>query len=231
MNVLVVDVGGNNIKLRASDRQDEQKISSGEDLTPERMVEDIQAAIADWGIDVVALGVPARVRFGRVIDEPARLGPGWVGFNFAAAFERPVRIMNDASLQALGSYEGGRMLFLGLGTGVGSTLIADRTILSLDLGQLRAAGGERLFELLGREGIKELGEKKWQQAVCDAIPLLRAATMADDVVVGGGNAKLLEELPVGIRRGHNRIVLEGGIRLWRDLPDPADDEGGPWRIV
>ena len=231
MNVLVVDIGGNHVKLRASDRQDESKLDSGDDLTPERMVEDVLRTIEDWAVDVVALGVPARVRFGRLVDEPFNLGPGWVGFNFAAAFEHPVRIMNDANMQALGSYDGGRMLFLGLGTGLGSTLIADRAIQSLDLGQIRHEGGEALCDILGRAGMKELGQKKWQRAVCDMVPMLQAATMADDVVVGGGNAKLLDELPVGVRRGHNRVVLEGGIRLWRDLPDPAEDQDGPWRIL
>lgn len=231
MNVLVVDVGGNNVKIRASHREDERKLPSGDELTPERMVEQVCEVLDPWSVDVVALGLPGRVKRGRLIDEPANLGPGWVGFNFAAALERPVRIMNDANLQALGCYEGGRMLFLGLGTALGSTLIAEGVVQSLDLGQMRHAEGERLFELLGREGMKRLGPKRWEKTVGEVVLMLKAALMADDAAVGGGNAKELAELPVGVRRGHNRVVVEGGLRLWRDLPDPTDSEHERWRIL
>jgi polyphosphate glucokinase len=163
------------------------------------------------------------------VDDPQNLGSGWIGFNFTAAFGRPVRIMNDACLQALGSYDKGRMLFLGLGTAVGSAMIADKLILSLDLGRLRY-GERRVFELLGDSGMEELGEKKWQKAVHDIVPVLKNAMMADYVVLGGGSVKLIEELPDGVRRGHNRTVVEGGRRLWEELPDPVDDQRGEWIV-
>jgi polyphosphate glucokinase len=153
-----------------------------------------------------------------------------VGFNFAAAFGNPVRIMNDASLQALGSYDSGRMLFLGLGTAVGSAYIAERLILSLDLGRMHY-GDKRLFELLGDDGLESLGVKKWQKVVHDVVPALKNALMADYVVLGGGSVKNLEELPDGVRRGHNRTVVEGGRRLWEELPDPTEKSPDCWMVV
>ncbi|HZN33254.1 MAG TPA: hypothetical protein VFB80_05520 [Pirellulaceae bacterium] len=230
MNVLVIDIGGSSAKLWHTSHQEHRKFDSGKDLTPEAMIAKVKGAAEDWSYEAVALGVPCRVSGGRVVEEPQNLGPGWVGCNLSALFEQPVRIMNDASLQALGSYDGGRMLFLGLGTGVGSALIADHLVLSLDLGRLHW-GEQRLWEWLGDKSFEKLGSKKWQKAVHEIVPSLQHVVMADYVVLGGGNAKEVEELPDGVRRGHNRAVVEGGRRLWEDLPDPAKQTPAEWLIL
>jgi polyphosphate glucokinase len=193
------------------------------------MIDRVRESVADWTYEAVALGLPCRVSGGRAVEDPPNLGPGWVGCNFAGLFGQPVRVMNDACLQALGSYDGGRMLFLSLGTAVGSALLTDRLVLSLDLGRLHVDGG-RLYEVLGDEGFERLGVKKWQKAIHDLIPSLKAAWMADYVVLGGGNVRELNELLDGVRRGHNRTVVEGGRRLWEELPDPADETKTGWLI-
>lgn len=229
MDVLVVDIGGTSVKLWHTAHEEQRKFSSGKELTPEKMVAEASGMLRDWQWEAVALGLPCRVSLGRPVEDPQNLGPGWVGFNFSSAFGFPVRIMNDAALQALGSYDGGRMLFLGLGTAVGSAYIADHLILSLDLGRM-ACGKQRLFELLGDEGYEELGDKKWQGVVHDIVPALKNALMADYVVLGGGSVKKLDELPDGVRRGHNRTVVEGGRRLWEELPDPAQ-KADAWLIL
>jgi len=229
MDVLVVDIGGSSVKLWHSGHQEHRKFESGKTLTPELLVEGIEREIGDWKYEAIALGLPCRVSNGRAVEDPQNLGPGWVGYNFSAAFGQPVRIINDACLQALGSYDGGRMLFLGLGTAVGSALIADRLILSIDLGRLRF-GEERIFEVLGDKGFERLGAKKWQKAAQEIIPALQHAMMCDYVVVGGGNAKEIEELPDGVRRGHNRTVVEGGRRLFEELNDSANPNAA-WLIL
>lgn len=230
MDVLVVDVGGTSVKAWHTAHEEHRKFASGKQLTPELMVEGITDLLPDWSWEAIALGVPCRVSNGRLVEDPHNLGPGWVGYNFASAFDRPVRIMNDASLQALGSYDGGRMLFLGLGTAVGSAYIADRLILTLDLGRL-IHGKQRLFDLLGDDGFEELGVKKWQNVVHEIVPALRLAMMADYVVLGGGSVKKLQELPEGARRGHNRTVVEGGRKLWEELPDPAQKADSDWIVI
>jgi polyphosphate glucokinase len=194
------------------------------------MVKRTVETLEDWEYESIALGLPCRVNNGRPVEDPNNLGPGWVGFNFASAFGHPVRIMNDACLQALGSYDGGRMLFLGLGTAVGSALIAERLVLSLDMGRIRY-GDERIFELLGDPGFDRLGPKKWRDVVAEIVPSLKNAMMADYVVLGGGSVKKIDELPDGVRRGHNRTVVEGGRRLWEELPDPAQKGLTEWLIV
>jgi predicted NBD/HSP70 family sugar kinase len=221
MDVLVVDVGGTSVKFWHTAHEEHRKFASGKGLTPEQMVKQAAELVSDWKWEAIALGLPCRVSAGRAVEDPQNLGPGWVGFNFASAFGQSVRIMNDAALQALGSYDGGRMLFLGLGTGVGSAYVADRLILSLDLGRMMY-GEQRLFEVLGDEGFEKLGAKKWQKAVHQIVPALKNAMMADYVVLGGGSVKKLDELPDGVRRGHNRTVVEGGRKLWEELPDPAE---------
>lgn len=230
MEVLVIDIGGSSAKLWHTGHQEHRKFESGKSLTPDAMVEQAKALVEDWQFDNIALGLPCRVSNGRAVEDPQNLGPGWVGYNFTAAFGQPVRMMNDASLQALGSYDNGRMLFLGLGTAVGSALVANRLILSLDLGRM-LYGESRVFELLGDRGFDELGVKKWRQAVLAIVPALKNAMMADYVVLGGGNVKELEELPDGVRRGHNRSVVEGGRRLWEELPDPAAADAGQWVVI
>jgi hypothetical protein len=230
MDVLVIDVGGSSVKLWHTAHEEHRKFSSGKTLSPERMIAETKELAHDWQWEAIALGLPCRVSSGRAVEDPQNLGPGWVAFNFASAFGQPVRIMNDAALQALGSYDGGRMLFLGLGTAVGSAYIADHLILSLDLGRM-VYGQHRLFELLGDEGFEELGAKKWQAAVHDILPALKNALMADYVVLGGGSVKKLEQLPDGMRRGHNRTVVEGGRRLWEELPDPTEKLDSAWMIL
>jgi polyphosphate glucokinase len=230
MDVLVIDIGGSSVKLWHTGHQEHRKFESGKALTPDQMVEQTIESVADWTYEAIALGLPCRVSGGRTVEDPQNLGPGWVGYNFAPAFGKPVRMMNDACLQALGSYDGGRMLFLGLGTAVGSALIADRLVLSLDIGRLRL-DGERLWEILGDPGFEELGAKKWEKAIHDIVPTLKHALMADYVVLGGGNVKEIEDMPDGVRRGHNRTVVEGGRRLWEELPDPSAKPCADWLIL
>jgi polyphosphate glucokinase len=229
MDLLVVDIGGSSVKLWHAAYEEHRKFSSGKGLTPEMMIRRSKEIISDWRYDLVALGLPCRVSHGRPVEDPQNLGRGWTDFDFASGFERPVRIMNDAALQALGSYEGGRMLFLGLGTGVGSALIAEHLVLSLDLGRMFHRD-EHVFESLGDQGLEELGSRKWRQAVREIVVALKHAMLADYVVVGGGNIKELSELPDGVRRGHNRTVVEGGRRLWEQLPDPAHSTSTDWII-
>jgi polyphosphate glucokinase len=230
MDVLVIDVGGSSVKLWHTAHEEHRKFPSGKDLTPEQMVEQIKEIVGDWQWEAIALGLPCRVSAGRPVEDPQNLGPGWVAYNFSSAFGQPVRIMNDAALQALGSYDGGRMLFLGLGTAVGSAYIADHLILSLDLGRM-LYGKEHLFELLGDAGFEELGPKKWQAVVHEILPALKNAMMADYLVLGGGSVKKIEELPDGVRRGHNRTVVEGGRKLWEELPDPTSKDNNVWMVL
>jgi polyphosphate glucokinase len=230
MEVLVIDIGGSSVKLWHTGHQEHRKFESGKGLTPDVMIDQAKETVADWTYEAIALGLPCRVSAGRPVEDPQNLGPGWVGYNFSSAFGQPVRIMNDACLQALGSYDGGRMLFLGLGTGIGSALIADRLVLSLDCGRHRI-GDERAFEVLGDKGFEKLGLKKWQRAVEEIVPSLKHMFMADYVVLGGGNVKEIEELPDGVRRGHNRTVVEGGRRLFEELPDPTAKQGTDWLIL
>jgi polyphosphate glucokinase len=227
MDVLVIDIGGTSVKLWHTGHEEHRKFESGKTLTPETLIKRIDEELGDWTYEAVALGLPCRVNRGKPVEDPQNLGPGWVAFNFAAALDHPVRIMNDAGLQALGSYDGGRMLFIGMGTAVGSTFITNKLILSLDLGRVRI-NDERLSGLLGDDGFEKLGKKKWAQTVMDYLPSLKQAMMADYVVLGGGSVKQLDELPDGFRRGNNRTVVEGGRKLWEELPDPAAHQSDEW---
>jgi hypothetical protein len=230
MDVLVIDIGGTSVKLWHTAHEEHRKFASGKNLTPEKMIAEIKNLAQEWRWEAVALGLPCRVSNGRPVEDPQNLGPGWVGFNFTSAFGQPVRIMNDAALQAWGSYDGGRMLFLGLGTAVGSAYIADHLILSLDLGRMMY-GDQRLSELLGDAGFEALGGKKWQAVVHGILPALKSAMMADYVVLGGGSVKKIDQLPDGTRRGHNRTVVEGGRKLFEELPDPAEKSSGQWLVI
>jgi polyphosphate glucokinase len=230
MEVLVIDVGGSSVKLWHSGHQEHRRFESGKEFTPEQMVESTQKLLEGWSYEAIALGLPCRVTHGRPVEDPLNLGPGWVAFNYTAALGKPVRIMNDACLQALGSYSDGRMLFLGLGTGVGSALVTDRLVLSLGLGFIDFRG-EKLYKWLDDKAFQRLGVEQWRQAIYDIVPMLKSALQADYVVLGGGNVKELEELPDGVRRGNNRTVVEGGRRLWEELSDPADRECGNWLIL
>jgi len=217
MNTLVIDIGGTNVKLWKTGESDKVKFPSGKTLTPEGLVEGARKAATGWAFDRVSIGYPGDVRHGRPTADPYNLGPGWVEFDFTNAFGCPVRIMNDACMQALGSYEGGRMLYLGLGTGMGTTFIIEGTIVPLALGHLKFCQGESFDHYLSRKGLELHGPKRWRRAVCEATAVLKTAFLADYVVLGGGNAKKLEELPEGCRRGGNHNAYFGGLRMWDDV--------------
>jgi predicted NBD/HSP70 family sugar kinase len=212
--ILVIDVGGSNVKLMVS-RGQRRKFKSGTKLTPRAMVAELKQLVADWDFNKIALGFPSPVRNGKIAGEPKHLGRGWVGFNFSKALGKPVRIVNDAAMQALGSFHGRRMLFLGLGTGLGSALVWDKYVLSLELGDLPYRNGSIIEDYLGDDGQALLGEKAWQRNVQYALVQLKKSFIADYVVLGGGNAKQLNKLPKGIELGHNRNAFLGGVRLWQ----------------
>ena len=196
-------------------------------MTPREMVSQTKAELKGWKYDAVAVGFPAPVRDGRILSDPKHLGKGWVGFNFEKALGKPVRILNDAALQALGSYRGGRMLFLGLGTGLGSTLVLPELVLPLELGDLPYRDHQIIEDFLGKTGIDELGGKEWEREVHFAVSQLRKSVIADYVVLGGGKAKKLRELPEGTELGHNRNAFLGGVRLWQNGPRTGRPK---WRI-
>ena len=215
--ILVIDVGGSNVKLMIS-RATKRKFKSGPKLTPRQMMAQLRPLVSDWKFDVVAMGFPAPVRNGRILGQPKNLGPGWTTFNFAKALGKPVRIINDAAMQALGSYRGGRMLFLGLGTGLGSTLIWETNVLPLELGDLPYGKRKIIEDYLGKSGLKLLGERRWKRAVLGAVAQLKKSLIADYVVLGGGGVKKFAKLPKGIEPGHNRDAFLGGVRLWQIDP-------------
>jgi polyphosphate glucokinase len=216
--VLVVDVGGTRVKLRASGVRERRDVQSGPGMGPHELVAAVARLSADWDFEAVSVGYPGVVQAGRPAVEPMNLGGGWVGFDFAAAFGRPVKILNDAALQAVGGYRGGRMLFLGLGTGLGSALIADSRILPLELAHLPYRKGRTFEQYVGKAGRKRLGLSKWQKHVAEVVAHLRAALQADEVLLGGGRAEELAELPPGARLGGNEHAFAGGFLLFGDTP-------------
>ncbi len=215
MKVLAVDVGGTHVKMLAAGQGQPRKFVSGPTLTPRRMVAETKSLASEWQYDVVSIGYPGVVMQGRPISEPHNLARGWVGFKFEKAFGLPVKVINDAAMQALGSYKKGRMLFLGLGTGLGSTMIVDGEVQPMELAHLpyKKATYE---DYVGLRGLKRLGRKKWQRCVFDVVARLAAALEPDDIVLGGGNVKKLRELPPGCRVGNNANAFLGGFRLWAD---------------
>jgi polyphosphate glucokinase len=234
VKVLVIDIGGSHVKLLASGvgPEDSRSFDSGKDLAPDELVARTKALVSDWDYDVVSIGYPGRVDPDGPSAEPGNLADGWVGFDYPQAFEHPVRIVNDAAMQALGAYDGGRMLFLGLGTGLGSALVANHVIVPLELGRLRLRGNETLFDRLGKEGRERNGGKAWTDAVIDTAEHLRDAFVADYVVLGGGNVERIGELPNHIRRGGNEDAFTGGFRLWEEDVEPHDRPHSPvWRVV
>jgi polyphosphate glucokinase len=218
MNILVVDIGGTNVKMLVSGHDSPRKFPSGPELTPEQMVEGVLAATKDWKYDAVSVGFPGPVLFGLPMAEPFNLGDGWMGFDFSAAFHLPVKVINDAAMQALGSYQGGKMLFLGLGTGFGTAVIADGIIESMELARSRYKK-RTIEDYVGTRGLERLGRKKWERHVEEIVARLRAAIKPDDVVLGGGNVKLLKQLPAGTRAGCNANAFLGGFRLWQAETD------------
>src|SRR5438552_14215799 len=214
MNVLVIDVGGTHVKVLATGQRVHREFDSGPALTPKRMVSKVRKLVGDWTYDVVSIGYPGPVLRGRPVSEPWNLGKGWVGFDFEAALKRPVRVINDAAMQALGSYKRGKMLFLGLGTGLGSALVVDGLVEPMELGHLPYK--KATFEdYVGVRGLEKYGKKKWRRYVADVVERLVAAIEPDEVVLGGGNVKKLKELPSGCRVGDNTNAFPGGFRLWK----------------
>lgn len=218
INVLVVDVGGTSVKILATGQADPRRFLSGPTMTPEQMVAGVKELAAGWKYDVVSIGYPGLVSKGRIASEPKNLGPGWIGFDFEAAFGCPVKLINDAAMQALGSYEGGLLLFLGLGTGLGSALVAEGVVVPMELGHLGYK--KNTFEgYVGIRALERLGKKRWQEHVAFLVARLIEGICPDDVVLGGGNARHLKELPPGCRLGDNAYAFVGGFRLWEKVTD------------
>ena len=226
MKMLAIDVGGTHVKILASGQKTPQRFVSGPKMTAKQMVSGVKRLAAGWSYDVVSIGYPGPVLHGRILHEPHNLGPGWVNFDFEKSFGCPVKVINDAAMQALGSYKGGSMLFLGLGTGLGSAMIVDGLLEPMELGHLpyRKATYE---DYVGIRGLKRFGKKKWRQYVADVVERLAAALEPNDIVLGGGNVKHLQELPNGCREGDNANAFVGGFRLWmkKDLREEGHRAG------
>lgn len=218
MNVLAIDTGGTHVKILATGEKTRREFSSGPTLTPRRMVAAVEKLARDWKYDVVSIGYPGLVVHGRPVLEPHNLAPGWVGFDFAAAFKRPVKVINDAAMQALGGYKRGRMLFLGLGTGLGSAMIVNGIVVPMELAHLPYKKGT-YEDYVGVRGLKKHGKKRWRPHVADVVARLIAALEPTDVVLGGGNVNNLKKLPPGCRVGDNAKAFVGGFRLWANTAD------------
>ena len=225
MRILVIDIGGTHVKVLATGHRQRVEFPSGPKMTPAKMVAAVWAATAGWKYDAVSIGYPGPVVHGHPLCEPHNLGPGWVGFDFKKAFGgRPVKIINDAAMQALASYKGRRMLFLGLGTGLGAALIVDGVLEPLELAHLPYQKGRTYEDYLGLAGLKRLGKRKWRRHVNEVVKLFKAALEADYVVLGGGNARLLKKLPPGSCLGNNANAFRGGYRLWsKTLTRPGQE--------
>jgi polyphosphate glucokinase len=217
--ILVLDVGGTHVKVQATGMKQEIELVSGPTLTPRAMVRRVKAALKDTAYDVVSIGYPGPVVHGKPLREPYNLARGWVGFNFRKAFGKPVKMINDAAMQAIGGYKGGRRLFLGLGTGLGSAMIADGVVEPMELAHLPYKHGKTYEDYLGLRGLKRLGRKKWEREVAKVVSLLRAALEPDQVVLGGGNVKKLKKLPPGTRLGNNQNAFRGGFQMWKKDSD------------
>lgn len=227
--ILTIDIGGTNIKVRCSSGDEVRKSPSGPDMSAAEMVEAVKQITADWDYDVISMGFPGAVLFGRIAREPVNMGTGWTKVDYATEFGKPLRLINDAAMQALGSYEGGRMLFLGLGTGLGTAMIVDGVVDTLELGHMPWRKGRSTEDYVGLRGLKWLGKTRWRRAVLRLVDELYGALEPDYIVLGGGNAKLLDTLPPYCRLGANSNAFEGGFRLWAELaelsaPPDAEDE-------
>jgi predicted NBD/HSP70 family sugar kinase len=213
MRVLVIDIGGSDVKVFANNQRYE--IPSGPGMTPQRLLPEIRKAINGWRYDAVSIGYPGRVRRNALEENAPNLGKGWVGYNFRKAFRKPVKLLNDAAMQALGSYQGGRMLFLGLGTGLGSALILEGVVHAMEIGDLSYDHGNSYADILGKDGLKRLGKAKWSRHVLRALKQLTEALQVDYVVLGGGKAKLIPRLPPKVIKGGNSKAFDGGVRAWK----------------
>ncbi len=223
--ILVIDVGGTHVKLLATGHRTPIKIPSGPGMTAAQMVRLVKDATATWKYDVIAMGYPGVVRHDRAVTEPRHLARGWVGVNFSRVFGRPVRMVNDAAMQAFGSYRRGRLLFLGLGTGLGTALIVDGVIEPMEIGHLPYKNGLSYEDYIGEEGLERHGKKKWRRHVIDIVTLFRQALQVDDVVLGGGNARKLKTAPRGTRLGSNSHAFTGGFKMWADGGAKRPDAG------
>jgi polyphosphate glucokinase len=231
MKVLVVDVGGSHVKMLTSGRRVPVRFDSGAHLTPARMVHGVKEATKDWTYDAVTIGYPGPVVHGRILGDPHNLGHGWTHYDFAKGFGKPVRIVNDAAMQALGSYEGGRMLFLGLGTGLGTALVDDGHLHAMELAHLPYKKGKTYEDFAGERGLKHLGRRHWERYVHEIADQLSRAFLCDYVVYGGGNARLLRKLPSGSRLGKNTNAFRGGLRLWEKGRETETARRGAGRRV
>jgi len=240
--ILAVDVGGTHAKVLATGQTEPRSLPSGPNFRPTDLVAAVKKLAKGWRYDVLSIGLPGPTGRSGPLTEPGNLGSGWVGYDFAAAFEKPVKVTNDAAMQALGSYDGGRMLFLGLGTGVGAALIAERTIIPMELGGLPwRRDRESLGDVLSRRGLESLGGRRWRKIVSLVASRLMKSMLVDYVVIGGGNARRLKDLPHGVRLGHNQTAFRGGFRLWEVDEVPVMATGAPvpvevreitgWRVV
>jgi len=229
--VLAIDVGGTHVKMRVSGRRETRQFDSGPKMGPGDMVERVHELTGDWIYDVVSMGYPGVVVHGVIISEPHNLGPGWVGFDFKKAFGRPIRILNDAAMQAIGSYEGGRMLFLGLGTGLGSALIVDGIVAPMELAHLPYKKGNTYEYYLGLRGLHRMGGKKWRQTVAEVVEELGTVLEVDYVILGGGNARKLKSMPKKARLGSNEFAFTGGFRIWGDAVNRSRSSKHSKRIV
>ena len=212
-NILVVDIGGTQVKLMLSPR-DELKFNSGADMTPRDFVQRFHEATAELKFSAVSIGFPAPVRNGKIVKDPKHLGKGWAGFNFSRVLGKPTRVINDAAMQALGSHVHGRLLFLGLGTGLGAALVWDNNVLQLELGDLPYRGHRKIEDFVGKDALEHLGKKAWRAEVRYVVTQLKLSFIADVVVLGGGNVKKMTRLPKGVEKGDNRNAYLGGVRLW-----------------
>ena len=226
MTVLSIDIGGTHVKILLSGEKEPRKAVSGHDFTPAQMVKDVVQLAQGWDFDVVSIGFPAPVHNNQPVAEPFNLGPGWVGFEYEKSFGKPVKMINDAAMQALGSYKGGKMLFLGLGTGLGSAVVNDNAVLPMELGHLPFK--KKTFEdYVGIRGLDKNGKNKWAKHVSETVELLSAAILPDYIVLGGGNVKKLKKLPPACIEGDNANAFVGGFRMWEGpadrlaTPDPA----------
>ncbi len=231
MKVLVIDIGGSHVKMLAEGQTEPRRFDSGEHLHPRELVDKVQNLTADWEYDLISLGYPGAVDQDGIAREPGNLGPGWVGFNFERAFGKPTHVINDAAMQALGAYGGGKMLFLGLGTGVGSALVADRVVVAMELGSLPYESGATLAQRLGDDALKRDGKSAWLEAVTRATEILHPAMGVDYISLGGGNAAVVDPLPPNVRRGHNDDAFTGGIRLWQEPVELQKNTRCAWRVV
>jgi glucose-6-phosphate isomerase len=226
--ILVLDVGGSHVRVEISGTEHEQRISSGPTMDPAKMLRKVKKRIRGAKYDAVTIGYPGLVIHGRIVGEPHNLARGWVGFDFERAFHRPTRIINDAAMQALGSYEGGHMLFLGLGTGLGSAMIIDGELEPMEIAHLVYKKDRTYEDVVGNLGRLRLGRKRWEKEVFAVVKILASALEPDYVMLGGGNVRKLKVLPPGARRGDNHNAIVGGVRLWSLKPPPKVARPYPW---